>query len=287
MRRSMGKLEAEAEDIAAGVLRDNGIVAFPICPRLIAHKHEIEIQTRVTHEPGVTGFLMRVGNRFGIYHASHIQNEGFVRFTIAHELGHFFLAGHPEALFPNGDGMHQSRGGYQSKEWFELQADFFASALLMPQGLFVPALTAIRPGFAAIQSLKDLCQTSVLATALRYAKLAQVPVAVVVSRDATIDYCFMSKALLTARGVQWLKKGSNLPARCPTRTFNGKRSNVSGGQMASGWTSLDDWFPGAQQVELKEDVVGLGGYGKTLTVLFADNIGTVPAGTVDAASASK
>ena len=33
---------------------------------------------------------------------------------------------------------------------------------------------------------------------------------------------------------------------------------------------LDEWLEGAPRVEMKEDVVGLGHYGKTLTVLFTD-----------------
>ena len=33
---------------------------------------------------------------------------------------------------------------------------------------------------------------------------------------------------------------------------------------------LDDWLDGAPRMEMKEDVVGLGHYGKTLTVLFTD-----------------
>jgi len=33
---------------------------------------------------------------------------------------------------------------------------------------------------------------------------------------------------------------------------------------------LDDWLEGAPRIELKEDVIGLGHYGKTLTVLHTD-----------------
>ena len=33
---------------------------------------------------------------------------------------------------------------------------------------------------------------------------------------------------------------------------------------------LDEWLDGAPRIEMKEDVVGLGHYGKTLTVLFTD-----------------
>src|SRR5437773_2399383 len=31
--------------------------------------------------PGVSGFFMRVGDQFGICYATHIKNEGFMRFT--------------------------------------------------------------------------------------------------------------------------------------------------------------------------------------------------------------
>jgi hypothetical protein len=86
----------------------------------------------------------------------------------------------------------------------------------------------------------------------------------------SIEYCFMSEPVRNCEGLQYISKGTSLPARCPTRTFNAKNSNVTSGARAAGWTSLGDWFEGAPQVEMKEDVVGLGGYGKTLTVLFTE-----------------
>ena len=33
---------------------------------------------------------------------------------------------------------------------------------------------------------------------------------------------------------------------------------------------LDEWLDGAPRIEMKEDVVGLGHYGKSLTVLFSE-----------------
>lgn len=35
-------------------------------------------------------------------------------------------------------------------------------------------------------------------------------------------------------------------------------------------TSLKTWFENAPDIEMQEDVVGLGHYGKTLTVLFSN-----------------
>ncbi len=33
---------------------------------------------------------------------------------------------------------------------------------------------------------------------------------------------------------------------------------------------LDEWLEGAPRLEMKEDVIGLGHYGKSLTVLFTE-----------------
>ena len=42
-----------------------------------------------------------VGNMFGIAYATHIDNVGFQNFSVGHELGHYFLPGHVDAvLYP-------------------------------------------------------------------------------------------------------------------------------------------------------------------------------------------
>ena len=65
-----------------------------------------------------------------------------------------------------------------------------------------------------------------------------------------------------------------IPARSATGKFNRHEANVTGCKQKGGWASLEDWFDDAPQVEMKEDVVGLGRYGRTLTVLFtAEAIG--------------
>lgn len=254
---------------AERVLEQEGIDTLPVCPFAIASKHDIEVEPKPTKVEGVTGFLIRVADEFLICHASHLENEGFIRFTVAHELGHYFIPGHPEALFGNGDGVHESRA-FGASDRHEQEADGFASALLMPRKLFVSAMRELDVGFSAIEILARRCKTSITATAIRYAKFAEDPVAVLVSVGDTIEYCFMSDAIRERDGLSWISKGTPLPMRCQTRTFNAKRSSVTDGEKSAGWSSLDDWFEGAPQIEMKEDVVGLGGYGKTLTVLFTE-----------------
>jgi hypothetical protein len=252
------------------VIVNSGLSVLPIDPFVIAQAAEIEVREKVSDEPGVAGFLMRRGNSFGIMYATHIKSEGFIRFTVAHELGHYHLPGHPEALFPNGEGEHRSRSGFISADQYERQADYFASALLMPERLFVAAMPAAGAGFRAIQQLSVRCKTSLPATAIRFAHFTDDPVAVIVSSRDKIDYCFASPALKNVQGVGFIK-GELVPPRSETGKFNKDPKNVALGLERAGYTSLDDWFDGAPQIEMKEDVVGLGTYGKTLTVLFRED----------------
>lgn len=260
---------AEAEHAAVQVVKDCGYSALPICPFEIAKKHDIHIEAKPSSKPGVSGFLMRVGNSFGIRYAQHIQNDGFMRFTVAHELGHYFLPGHPEKLFPRGDGLHESKSGFISGDPLERQADCFASALLMPDVLFRRAVDNAGTGFSAIEKLAKQCRTSITSTAIRFTQFTDEAVAVIVSSGDRIDYCFMSERIRDLRGITWIKKGDSLP-NGTTRDFNADPSNIEEARQEEGTCFLDDWFDGAPQVEVNEDVIGLGSYGKTLTVLFTD-----------------
>jgi Zn-dependent peptidase ImmA (M78 family) len=263
--------QQEAEHQAGKVLTAHHTAGdLPICPIAIAKKVEIIVQPKPSSERGVSGFLMRVGETFGIQYASHIANEGFIRFTVAHELGHYFLPGHAEHLFPEGTGLHESRSGFVSGDRYERQADYFASALLMPEKLFRRQVNCAGRGFAAIEKLASDFQTSITATAIRFAKFTNDAVAVVVSSDDTIDYCFMSDRIRDLRGITWIRKGDLLPNGSTTAEFNADASNVEEAQREEGTSYLNDWFDGAPEVEVNEDVVGLGSYGKTLTVLFTD-----------------
>lgn len=259
---------AEAESIAQQTIDSCGFVSLPICPFEIADRHDILVEPKESKVPGVSGYLMRVGDVFGIRYASHIANEGFQRFTVAHELGHYFLPGHAEKLFPNGSGTHQS--SFYSNDPLERQADAFASALLMPQKLFSRAVDRAGCGFGAIEQLSILCKASILATAIRYTQYTDDAVAVVVSTGSTVDYCFMSERLKSLPDISWMKKGALLPSNSATYEFNRVATNVELALHVEGTSYLDQWFDGAPDVEVNEDVVGMGSYGKTLTILFTE-----------------
>ena len=93
------------------------------------------------------------------------------------------------------------------------------------------------------------------------------PVAVIRSEGRTIDYAFMSNPLKDIRGLDWIRKGTPLPPDCITAIFNADKNNIECAARADGTSTLQDWFNGPYRQEIVEEVVGLGSYGKTLTVL--------------------
>lgn len=268
MSDKLDRLEAEAE--ASRVIENYSPTTLPVCPFFIAEKAGIVVQPKESTERGVSGFLMRVGETFGIQYAQHIPSEGFIRFTIAHELGHYFLPGHAEHLFPTGNGIHKSRSGFISGDRYERQADYFASALLMPEAHFKRAVNRSGEGFSAIENLALEFKTSLTATAINYTRYTEDAVAVVVSTGNYVDYCFMSDLIKDLHGINWLRKGDLLPRTSTTHRFNASPGNVENAQRAEGVSHLDDWFDGAPGLEMNEDVIGLGTYGKTLTVLYTN-----------------
>lgn len=175
---------------------------------------------------GVSGMLLRHGNSFGIVYATHIPSPGFQRFSVSHELGHYFLPGHVDHILPKG-GVHVSRAGFITSDPYELEADHFAAGLLMPEAPFKRAIDQYDPGLDAIEAVADLCQTSRTATAIRFAELTDAAVAVIMSTGSQIDYCFLSVAMKTLPKLEWLRKGSPLPSGTATARI-GARARTCG-----------------------------------------------------------
>jgi hypothetical protein len=262
----------EAEAVARNVLKDKGVSSLPVCPFSIAESKGITVEPEDSDNFTVPGLLLKVGNMFGIKYATYLKNDGFIRFTISHELGHYFLPGHPEQLFHGKDGVHKSRSGFVSEDPYEIQADHFAKELLMPESLFSDAVLEAGVGFPAIEYLANKCKTSITATSIRYAQFAEYPIAIIMSEGNKVDWCFMSETLKNVKGISGIKKGSLLPLESTTAQFNKNHENISKARQDQGWTMLHHWIDGAPNFEMKEDVVGLGSYSKTLTVLFSEEI---------------
>lgn len=247
------------------------ITALPIDPFAVAMDRGITVVAKPASSAGVSGMLLRVDSEFAIAYATHIANEPFQRYSVAHELGHYFMPGHVDAVL-DANGMHESRAQFVSKDRYEMEADGFAAGLLMPRHLFFPALEKAGQGLAAIEGLATLCKTSLHATAIRYAQCTRDPMAVVVSTGNQIDHCFMSESLKGLDGIDWLRKREALSRNVPTLAFNQDAENVRRAVRIEETSNLQDWFGGRRSIEISEDVIGLGAYGKTLTVLYGINL---------------
>jgi len=82
----------------------------------------------------------------------------------------------------------------------------------------------------------------------------------------------MSDALEEVDGLDWIRKGDLLPKNTATFVFNQDADRVRRAAWAEDISDLQDWFSGRHSIEITEEVVGLGNYGKTLTVLTAPDL---------------
>ena len=243
---------------------------LPINPIAIAKSRDIAVQPWTPKQKGVSGYLMKVGDSFGIGYSDFVQNPGFINFTVGHELGHYFIQGHPEQLFSTGATVHYSESGFVSGLDVEKEADLFAATLLMPSKLLRNAVNTSGSGLSAVEKLSQLCVTSLSATAIRLADFSENPMAVIVSGDGIVSFACLSPSLRERQGLTWLKRGDPVPMDSATARFQKNSSSISNLGRQQSTSMLDDWFDGAPRIEMNEDVIGLGNYGKTLTVLFTD-----------------
>jgi hypothetical protein len=78
----------------------------------------------------------------------------------------------------------------------------------------------------------------------------------------------MSDSFKSIKGIDWIRKGMQIPRATTTFTFNSVPENVIHGIRMDGASNLQYWFGGTMSINLTEEVVGLGRYGKTLTMLY-------------------
>lgn len=237
----------DAEQVAEKLVHDEELT-LPIDVLSVAASRGIHVEGKPANAAGVSGMLIRSGDNFAIAYATHINNDGFQRFSIAHELGHYFLEGHPEAVFRNRE-VHESRAGFGSGDQFELEADHFAAGLLMPSHLFASAAGRYPDGLEAIEGLAMECRTSLTASAIRYAELTEAAVAVILSHGSTVDYCIISSAIRRMKGYRNLKKASILPRNSLTRSFNQRAANILNAAEESDSTDLNIWFHTDDEVD--------------------------------------
>jgi len=215
--------------------------------------------------------------RFHIYcnlDRVHSPTSARARFTLSHELGHYFLDEHRCGLESGEVSSHPSWVEFVSDLLVEQEADSFAAALLLPESRARREFADHSDGLVTILAVADSLGASVTATALRYVKLDVSPSAVI-KWSADGDYCWRhtSSSWRQNRVIGPAPRhGSELPADSPTALV---LSDCAPGTKLSAGSTLSFWFgsvaSGSARDELiVEHAIRLGRHGSLTLLVAAD-----------------
>jgi Zn-dependent peptidase ImmA (M78 family) len=137
---------------------------------LILRKKGINM-IRGNYENYFTGTLYHKAKEFTVFLNMDDLDEKKIpriRFTIAHELGHFFIDEHRNLLK---SGTSLSFNASHNCELNEREANHFASFLLMPTQKFLNVAFNMEQGLPAILQLASQFESSIESTSIHYVKL--------------------------------------------------------------------------------------------------------------------
>lgn len=127
----------DIERIVNKIIEDNGIFEAPVNLEKICQVFDIEIEP-IDADDNLSGFFVVGENQRKIIGFNKSHNENRMRFTIAHELGHFqlhFKGEHKFFIDNNNHKFFRNEKSSLGEIKREREANAFAAALLMPISL--------------------------------------------------------------------------------------------------------------------------------------------------------
>ena len=237
----------QGEDIA----QTYGFTTPPVNPfSIIAEEKNLIHIEGDNFQSAFDGRIKFIGPRFLICYNTRYnewphsgENHSKITFTVAHELGHFFLPKHREYLVTSRN-PHGSFTEFTSDPIVEQEADFFASGLLMPRFLLCPRVNknnfVSQNDFQEIRREFDVSLTGLL---VRWTQLSDFPCATIAIRDGIIQYGWISEALRDRGAFKLFRKsrvsGRDVQAFIDTDcTINHYRTGAGSGTIAN-WIDFD------------------------------------------------
>lgn len=202
-----------------------------------------------------------------------MSESGRIRFTIAHELGHYFIDGHRSKL---AKGISLSFNGDLSEQEckkIEIAANHFAANLLMPKTHFLKKAEKLEPGLAGIFILKTQYDTSIECTTKHYVNLnLSASVMIKWRENHTFHYAWCSESFSNLTGL----KKFPLPIRFDTDYIKKQVEIIdsSGSDYVETATPLSRWISTIMQGTSKdflglEQTVKLGVFGGITLLTFS------------------
>ncbi len=277
--------KAEIAELAEAVAAEH-CPSGPVEPGRIARARRITTSFGPYGE-AFDGMLEHRAGRFHIFcnlQRLGRQNSPRARFTLAHELGHYYIDQHRNALAAGWAPAHRSSCDFESPNPVEQEADHFAANLLMPRSRFLAKARAAPPGLAGIIRLAEVFGASLTSTAIQYAACDVLPCAVVKWSHGRYAWKWLSSAAFLARYRRTVEAPQHLVEGSPTaRALAGEAPpaaaravSSTGGPPEGGFfeagTTAAAWFAGVRPGEFRdailiEQAIPLGRFG-VLTVLY-------------------
>lgn len=235
-----------AAERAAEVLRTLKLREAPVDPLAIAKSEAPLLKVRsgnfknrfdgqLEYHKNQNRFLLLYNDKYD-RNAADGTHHPRTRFTISHELGHYFLEPHHTYLVRDGK-SHGSKGEYSSPVMMEREADAFAAALLMPERIMGEW---VNDGDLTLENIEEWARvfdTSLSSTAKRAIDLSHFPSAVVPIKGGVTRMYHMSDAMIDG-GCYPKPSGSSLPATAQ-RVWQAFESGVAQKKAQS---YVGDWF---------------------------------------------
>lgn len=171
--------------LASKLLVDTGAMSAPVDLNTIANAKGIIVSEDDCD--GYSGMLVVVNDKALISVKKSVRENGRKRYTIAHELGHYVLPDHitkDKKVFRCSDEQLNAFGKNKTKE---VEANIFASELLMPEQLFKPRVAHADITKKLIRELTEEFQTSLTATCMRLVN-CRAEYSLVCSEDSRIKW---------------------------------------------------------------------------------------------------
>jgi len=221
---------SELADFIANEYCPKGIID----PTIIANAKQISYCYGL-YKNSFDGLIEYEAGTFHIYINSKDTNSPRTRFTFAHELGHYFIDEHRNALLGGRTPSHPSYTNFSSKNPVEIEADFFASSLLMPESRIKQDCFRQKFNFELIEKISQKYNTSITATVLKLMTIDHHPIMIVCSINNNIKWFKYSHDF----PFKWLKKPNGI---VPKDSLAGEYFRIRKKHEKTVPVAADDWF---------------------------------------------